>query len=85
MSARKIIDGLNDARAGNISRITIDGVTYVRETDGTSPDGRDALLAEIARLRRVIAPYQGTHMDGLSVCTHCNGAGVIEMLDDITI
>ena len=85
MSARKIIDGLNDARAGNISRITIDGVTYVRETDATSPDGRDALLAEIARLRRVIAQYQGTPQDGSTICPHCNGAGVIEKLDDITI
>ena len=30
MSGKKIIDGLNDAIAGNLSRITIDGVTWYR-------------------------------------------------------
>lgn len=46
--------------------------------DGTSLDGREALLAEIARLRRVIAQYQGTPQEGSSICPHCDGAGVME-------
>lgn len=46
--------------------------------DGTSLDGREALLAEIARLRRVIVQYQGTPQEGSSICPHCDGAGVME-------
>lgn len=66
MSGQKIIDGLRDAVAGNLSRVHIDGQTWerVNRTEGDPPAEQECqhlgeqfaeLLKEITRLRELNA------------------------------
>lgn len=56
MSGKRIIDGLRDALAGNIARVTIEGVTWVR-SNTLSPEERR--LRQKAAARKYIQGEKG--------------------------
>jgi len=55
MSGRKIIEGLQEAVAGNFSRVTIEGQTWVRLESDVAPAARtpaDLTIAELDQIAR---------------------------------
>lgn len=61
----KIIEGLKEALAGNLARVTIDGVTWVRKEELRRKD------AEIERLRATLKPFaDAADLAERNLCKH---------------